>query len=127
VRLRLGGRVGSGRQWISWIHIDDWLRITRRILEPAEDEEPPAGVLLATAPNPVPNSELMAELRRALHRPAAPPTPVPLVRLGAVLLRTDPALALTGRRAASIKLAKAGFEFTHPELRGALADLYPRR
>jgi uncharacterized protein (TIGR01777 family) len=126
VRLGVGGRVASGRQWFSWIHVDDWLRITRWITEPAEDEEPPSGVLLATAPHPVRNSELMAELRRALHRPAAPPTPVPLVRLGAVLLRTDPALALTGRRAVSRKLAKAGFEFAHPELRGALADLYRR-
>jgi uncharacterized protein len=58
-----------------------------------------------------------------LHRPAAPPTPEPLLRLGAVLLRTDPALALTGRRAVSSRLAEAGFEFRHPHLAGALADL----
>ena len=124
VRLGLGGRVGSGRQWFSWIHVDDWLRIVRWILEP-EDGRRPSGVLLATAPHPVRNAELMTALRQALHRPAAPPTPTPLVRLGAVLLRTDPALGLTGRRAVSTRLTDAGFEFDHPDLAGALAELYP--
>jgi hypothetical protein len=133
VRLGLGGRFGSGRQWFSWIHVGDWLRIAHWCLEPtgaavaAVAARPPSGVLVATAPHPVRNAELMAELRRALHRPAAPPTPAPLIRLGAVLLRTDPALALTGRRAVSALLAQAGFEFTRPELSGALADLVPRR
>jgi hypothetical protein len=65
----------------------------------------------------------MAALRRALHRPPAPPTPAPLVRLGAVLLRTDPALALTGRRAVSRVLAEAGFGFRFPRLEDAIADL----
>ena len=124
-RWGLGGRVGSGRQWTSWLHIEDWLAITRWVLG-LDDETPappPSGVLVASSPNPVRNVELMAALRRALHRPAAPPTPAPLVRVGAVLLRTDPALALTGRRVVSRKLAEAGFGFRHPELDGALADL----
>ena len=124
VRWGLGGRVGSGRQWISWLHIDDWLALARWSLGVGEiAAPPPSGVLLATAPNPVRNAELMAALRRALHRPPAPPTPEPLVRLGAVLLRTDPALALTGRRAVSRRLVEAGFEFGHPHLDEALADL----
>jgi uncharacterized protein (TIGR01777 family) len=124
VRFGLGGRVASGRQWISWLHIDDWLGIARWSLGVDElSAPPPSGVLLATAPNPVRNAELMAALRKALHRPAAPPTPEPLLRLGAVLLRTDPALALTGRRAVSRRLAEAGFEFRHPRLDGALDDL----
>ncbi|CAA9247826.1 MAG: hypothetical protein AVDCRST_MAG57-1948 [uncultured Blastococcus sp.] len=59
--------------------------------------------------------------------PAAP-TPAPLLRLGAVLARTDPPLALTGRRAVSRRLAEAGFELRHPHLDGALTDLLvPRR
>jgi uncharacterized protein len=124
VRFGLGGRIASGRQWISWLHIDDWLGIARWSLGVDElSAPPPSGVLLATAPNPVRNAELMAALRKALHRPAAPPTPEPLLRLGAVLLRTDPALALTGRRAVSRRLAEAGFEFRHPRLDGALDDL----
>jgi uncharacterized protein len=123
-RLGLGGRIAGGRQWISWLHIDDWLAIARWSLGvDALPAPPPSGVLLATAPNPVRNAELMATLRRHLHRPPAPPTPEPLLRLGAVLLRTDPALALTGRRAVSRRLAEAGFRFRHPDLDGALADL----
>jgi uncharacterized protein (TIGR01777 family) len=124
VRFGLGGRIASGRQWISWLHIDDWLAIARWSLGIDElPAPPPSGVLLATAPHPVRNAELMAALRRALHRPPAPPTPEPLLRLGALLLRTDPALALTGRRAVSKRLAEAGFPFRHPRLDGALADL----
>src|SRR5215218_5250590 len=123
-RFGLGGRIASGQQWISWLHVDDWLAIARWSLGiDAEPGPPPSGVLLATAPNPVRNAELMATLRRVLHRPPAPPTPTALLRLGAVLLRTDPALALTGRRAASRRLEEAGFEFRHPYLDGALADL----
>jgi hypothetical protein len=124
-RWGLGGRVGSGRQWISWIHIDDWLAVVREVLEPAS--APLNGVVHATGPDPVTNAELMASLRKVTRRPVAPPTPAPLVRLGAVVLRTDPALALTGRRAVPARLTEAGFEFRHPDLDGALADLMARR
>jgi uncharacterized protein len=152
-RAGLGGRVGSGRQWFSWIHVTDWLRVVHWCLGPAAravpadaatgaaagralaigavpdrdlelpDAPPPAGVLVVTAPNPVRNGELMRALRVAVHRPPAPPTPELVVRLGSVLLRTDPALGLTGRRAVSTRLADAGFGFRHPHLDGALADL----
>ena len=131
VRLGLGGRVGHGRQWFSWIHVDDWLAVARWSMglgdEVPGSVEPPRGVLLATAPHPVRNAELMATLRRVLRRPPAPPTPVPFVRLGALLLRTDPALGLTGRRAVSARLAEAGFPFAHPYLDEALTDLLGRR
>ena len=120
-RWGLGGRVGSGDQWVSWLHIDDWIAIVRESLAPTG--VPLEGVVHATSPNPVRNRDLMAALRRALHRPAAPPTPVPLVRLGAVLLRTDPALALTGRRAVPARLQSVGFEFAHPHLDDALRQL----
>ena len=123
-RIGLGGRVGSGRQWFSWIHVEDWLRIVSWCLG---SEDPPEGVLVVTAPNPVRNAELMRSLRRVLHRPSAPPTPAPLLHVGALLLRTDPALGLTGRRAVSAKLAAAEFRFTHPHLDGALEDLLVRR
>jgi len=67
----------------------------------------------------------MAALRKTLHRPAAPPTPRPLVRIGAIVLRTDPALALTGRRCVPRRLLESGFEFGHPDIEEALADLRP--
>jgi uncharacterized protein (TIGR01777 family) len=117
-RCGLGGRVGSGRQWVSWIHIADWLGIVRWALD-----NPVSGIVVASSPGPVRNAELMAELRRVLHRPPAPPTPALAVRLGALLLGSDPALALTGRRAHPARLLEAGFEFRYPELAGALADL----
>ncbi|RZU34273.1 epimerase [Blastococcus saxobsidens] len=124
-RWGLGGRVGSGRQRTSWLHVEDWLAITRWALGVDDDVPAPplSGVLVASSPNPVRNAELMAALRRALHRPAAPPTPAPLVRVGAVLLRTDPALALAGRRVVSRTLAEAGYRWRHPDLDEALADL----
>ncbi|WP_238422098.1 epimerase [Gordonia sp. 'Campus'] len=119
----LGGRIGDGRQWFSWIHVDDWLAIARMALGVDGPTMLPDGVLVAAAPNPVRNAELMAQLRKVLHRPPAPPTPGVLLKLGAVALRTDPALGLTGRRARSDVLADAGFEFRFPDLDAALADL----
>ena len=84
-RWGLGGRVGPGTQWVSWIHIEDWLAIVRAFLQPGDGAL--AGIVHATGPQPVRNADLMAALRRSLGRPAAPPTPQPLVRLGAVVLR----------------------------------------
>jgi uncharacterized protein len=121
-RWGLGGRVGPGTQWISWIHIQDWLAVVRRALDPVAGADL-EGVVHATGPNPARNADLMAELRRTLRRPAAPPTPAWAVKLGAVLLRTDPALGLTGRRAVPGRLISAGFEFEHPDLDEALSDL----
>jgi uncharacterized protein len=125
-RWGLGGRVGPGNQWISWIHIDDWLAVVRRALDPEAGADL-EGVVHATGPNPVRNCDLMAALRRALRRPPAPPTPTWAVRVGAVLLRTDPALGLTGRRAVPGRLLSAGFSFEHPDLDEALSDLLAPR
>jgi len=121
-RCGLGGRVASGRQWVSWIHIADWLAIVRWALA-----NPVRGIVVASSPNPVRNAELMAAIRHAVHRPPAPPTPTFAVRLGAVLLRTDAALALTGRRARPARLLEAGFEFRYPVLADALTELFGRR
>jgi len=131
-RWGIGGRVGSGRQWVSWLHVDDWLRVVHWSLGDQTTDldlpvaPPPSGVLVVTAPHPVRNAELMATLRAVLHRPAAPPTPRWAVQIGAVVLRTDPTLGLTGRRAVSTRLADAGFTFRHPDLREALEDLLDR-
>ncbi|WP_157252987.1 epimerase [Nonomuraea typhae] len=119
VRSGLGGRVGSGRQWVSWLHVADFLAVVRRA---AEDREL-SGVLHVTSPEPVRNAEMMAAFRRVLRRPAAPPTPEFLVRLGSRVLRTDPALALTGRRCVPGRLLGMGFAFRHPRLEDALRDL----
>jgi len=121
-RWGLGGRIGSGRQWVSWLHIADFLAIIRCCL----DDETLAGVIHATSPEPVRNTEFMAAFRRAWDRPAAAPAPGWLVRLGAVLLRTDPALALTGRRCVPARLVSRRFAFCYPRLGPALDDLRSR-
>ncbi|UFU03136.1 DUF1731 domain-containing protein [Ruania suaedae] len=125
VRLGLGGPIAGGRQWFSWIHLADWLTMACAALGLEETVTLPDGVLVAAAPHPVTNAELMAGMRRALRRPAwAPPTPAPLLRAAAVVLRTDPALASTGRHATSERLEGTGFTFRHPHLDGALAALH---
>jgi uncharacterized protein len=122
-KFGLGGRVGNGRQWFSWIHIADWLAVVRACLGLTPGVTIPAGVVVAATEHPVRNSELMAALRKQLHRPPAPPTPEWLLMLGAVVLRTDPALGLTGRHATSKVLSQARFIFKFPTVDSALADL----
>ena len=122
----LGGRVGSGDQWFSWIHIYDWLAVVRASLGLDPEVSLPDGILVAATKFPVRNRELMAALRSHLHRPPAPPTPAPLLTIGAMFLRTDPALGLTGRHATSTVLKEGGFVFRYPTLDEALTDLLPR-
>ena len=119
VKLGLGGRISTGRQWVSWIHVRDMLAAVRFVLD-REIE----GVVNVTSPHPVQNETLMAELRHHLHRPWSPPVPAPLVRVGAWMMRSDPALALTGRRCVPARLLENGFEFELPDLRAALDDLF---
>ncbi|HEX5188866.1 MAG TPA: TIGR01777 family oxidoreductase [Streptosporangiaceae bacterium] len=118
-RWGIGGRIGTGRQWVSWLHIDDFLGIVRLCL----DDAGLAGVIHATSPEPVTNAEFMAAFRHAWGRPAAPPTPAWLLTFGAMLLRTDPALALTGRRCVPARLTALGFGFKYPRIGAAVADL----
>ncbi len=122
-RAFLGGPLGDGRQWFSWIHRDDWLGTVRAGLGIEPGVDLPGGVVVAAAPHPVRNADLMRALRRHLHRPPAPPTPAPVLALGAIAMRSDPALGLTGRHATSAVLPAAGFAFRYPDLDGALEEL----
>jgi uncharacterized protein (TIGR01777 family) len=120
-RMRVAGTVGPGSQWFSWIHIEDWLRATDLALAGELD-----GLVHLTSPHPVTNREFMAALRRVVGVRFGLPTPAVLVRVGAVGLRTDPRLVLTGRRGVPQRLLDAGFEFHHPDLEPALRDLLDR-
>jgi NAD dependent epimerase/dehydratase family enzyme len=122
-KLGLGGRISRGDQWISWIHIDDFLRAVQFI----RDHDQMLGTVHVTAPEPIQNKDMMASLRSLLHRPWSPPTPRPLVHLGARVMRTDPALALTGRRCVPRRLLEAGFEFQHPTFESAMQALLAGR
>ncbi|MTE15570.1 DUF1731 domain-containing protein [Nocardia aurantiaca] len=125
-KMGLGGSVGSGRQWFSWIHVEDWLAIVRAGLGLDPRVTLPDGVLVAATDFPVRNKELMTTLRRRLRRPWSPPTPALALAVGAIFLRTDPALGLTGRHATSEVLRHSGFRFRYPTLDEALSDLLPR-
>ena len=116
----LGGSVGSGKQFISWIHLTD---LTRMFVAAIEDEKL-SGTFNATAPEPVTNKEFMRALRRALHRPWSPPAPAWAVRLGSRLMRSEPSLALAGCRVAPKRFLAAGFEFQFSELRAAFTEIY---
>jgi uncharacterized protein (TIGR01777 family) len=120
-KLGLGGKVGHGRQGISWIHEADM----NALFTWAIAEEGVKGPYLATAPNPVSNETFMRELRHALGVPIGLPAMEWMVRMGAPLfLKTDPELALYGRFCVSRRLREDGFEFQFPELRPALLNLY---
>lgn len=119
-RLGLGGRVGSGRQGMSWIHEADMNRLFERAIGHGVMQ----GVYVASSPNPVSQAEFMGELRRAMRMPLGLPAFAWMVRIGApLLMRTDPDLALYGRYVVSSRLADEGFEFEFPTLKEALRDL----
>ena len=123
VRLGLGGRVGSGRQWVSWVGLDDLLRA----MVLAIDDDTMSGTYHVTSPNPVTNAEMMATYRKLLGRRFGLPSPAWLARLGAPLLGSSASLALTGRRVVPTRLIERGFQFEQPDfepaVRTALAAL----
>lgn len=121
-RLGLGGAVAGGRQWMSWIALDDLLAgLVRAIDDPAMQ-----GLYHLTSPAPARNRDVMAAFRTVLGRRVGLPAPAWITRLGAPLLGTDADLALTGRRAYPRRLLDEGFPFLHTDLeavvRGVLAD-----
>ena len=119
-KLGLGGTVGNGRQYISWIHSLDMNRLFLAAIE----QEQIGGVFNATGPEPVTNAEFMRELRLAVHRPWTPPVPTWAVHIGSWLMGTEACLALTGRRCLPKRLQENGFTFNFPKLREALTDIY---
>lgn len=121
-RLGLGGRIGTGRQGVSWIHERDMMRIMVRAIT----DSAMSGMYVATAPTPVSMHDFMGELRRALHVPIGLPAPAWMVRIGSALLRKDPELALLGRYCISRRLGDEGFRFQYPGLRAAIDSLYPQ-
>jgi uncharacterized protein len=118
-KLFLGGAVGNGRQFISWIHLTDLVRIFRTAVE----DETLSGTFNAVGPEPVTNAVFMRELRRARHRPWSPPVPEFAVKIGARLMGSEPSLALISQRCSPQKFLQAGFQFQYAELAPALRDL----
>jgi uncharacterized protein (TIGR01777 family) len=119
VRAGLGGTQGSGRQFVCWIHEADYAHAVD-FLVAREDLQ---GAFNLAAPNPLPNREFMAALRWAWDVPNGLPAPSLAIRLGALLMRTEPELVLGSCRAVPGRLLDAGFEFEFPEWSEAAEDL----
>lgn len=116
-RLGLGGRMGNGRQYWSWIALEDVPRVILRLLESDQCQGP----VNACAPEPVTNREFTRVLARVLHRPALLPAPAFALRLA--LGEMADGLLLSSQRAQPARLLNGGFQFLHPTLEDALRHL----
>lgn len=121
-RWFLGGAAGNGRQYLSWVHLADLIRMFILALDYDNFFD---GTYNAVAPNPAANAEFMRTLRHALYRPWCPPAPAWAIRLGCKLTGTEASLALDGCRCAPKRFLESGFEFKFGELRAALKEIYP--
>ena len=119
-RFFVGGRVGSGRHYMSWIHRSDWVGLVRWALTNAAV----AGPLNVTAPSPVTNTEFTRELAAALRRPALFPVPPFALRIALGRELADTAL-LNGQRAIPAKAQQLGYQFSFSTVGSALRDIYP--
>lgn len=119
-RLGLGGRLGDGRQWMSWVSETDAVSAALFALENPNV----AGPVNVVAPEPVTNADFTRELGRAVRRPAVLPVPAFALRLLFGEMAEEALLAST--RALPMRLERAGFAFTHPMLAGALAAALAR-
>jgi uncharacterized protein (TIGR01777 family) len=115
-KLGLGARLGNGKQWMSWVHIDDYVAMVLRLLA----DEQLSGPFNMTAPNPVTNTEFTQSLARGLRRPAFLVAPDFVLRLA---IGERAALMLEGQRVLPANLTDAGFQFKYPKLDSALANL----
>lgn len=123
VKMGIGGAAAGGRQYVSWIHDSDFVRAVE-LLAAREDLDGPFNL---ASPNPLPQRELMAELRRAAGSYVGLPATRWMLEVGAFLLRTDTELLLKSRRVIPARLLEAGFVFDQPLWAAAADDLVARR
>jgi uncharacterized protein (TIGR01777 family) len=122
VRRGLGGAAADGRQFVSWIHFEDFVRATRWLI--AHDDID--GVVNVAAPNPVPNQEFMRTLREAAGVRTALPATRWMLEIGALFMRTETELILKSRRVVPGRLLESGFVFSYPVWNAAARDLCQR-
>lgn len=113
----VGGKLGSGRQWTSWIHVDDIVAMFRHAID-----QPVSGVLNGTAPSPVINADFTRELGAALHRPAFMSVPGIAVR---AIFGEMAEVVLSSQRALPKAAEASGFQFQFPEISAALKNIFP--
>jgi hypothetical protein len=119
VRRGFGGRAGDGRQFVSWIHGEDFVRAIHWLIEHEEVD----GAVNLAAPNPVTNDEFMRGLREAWGVPFGLPATKWMLELGAIFLRTETELILKSRRVIPGRLLQQGFVFKFPTWPEAARDL----
>jgi len=119
VKRGLGGKMGSGKQQVCWIHVEDFCSIIQWMLE----NERAQGVYNIAAPEPVRNVKLMGLLRKYARMPFGLPAPAWLLAIGAVIIRTETELVLKSRYAVPEKLLKEGFQFRFGEIEKSIEDL----
>jgi uncharacterized protein (TIGR01777 family) len=119
-RMGLGGRLGSGRQWWSWVAVDDVVGAIQHVLE----NDSLHGPVNTVAPQQVTNAEFTKTLAGVLKRPALFPMPAFAVRL--VFGEMGQELFLASQRVEPAKLTASGYQFQHPELRKALEEILQR-
>jgi uncharacterized protein len=122
VRLGLGGSMAGGRQYVSWIHQEDFCRAVEWILEHPEL----SGPVNVVAPNPVTNREMMAVFRKVCGRPVGLPAAGWMLEIGAFFMRTETELMIKSRRAVPAKLLASGFQFQFPGFQEALEEIERR-
>jgi uncharacterized protein len=116
VKLGLGGKIGSGKQWVSWVALNDILRVMIQSI----DDPTMAGTFHVSSPNPVTNQEMMRTYRRLLGRKFGFASPALLVKFGAPILGSSASLALTVRRVMPTNLLSHGFTFETPNFEEAV-------
>ncbi len=119
VRAGLGGTMGGGDQFVSWIHETDFCRAVDWLI----GQEDLSGPVNVSAPGPRKNAEFMDEFRRARSMPLGLPASRWMLELGAMVLRTETELILKSRRVVPGRLLTSGFRFRYPDLEAALSDL----
>lgn len=119
VRRGLGGSSGDGRQYVSWIHYEDFIRSLYWLMEHDGME----GIVNISSPNPLPNAEFMAELRRAWGTRLGLPATKWMLEIGAFLMGSESELVLKSRRVVPGRLLDAGFSFRFPDWPEAARDL----
>jgi uncharacterized protein (TIGR01777 family) len=122
VRCGLGGAIGSGQQFVSWIHEADFVRAIDFLI----DRDDFAGVVNLASPNPLPNHDFMRALRDAWGTRFGLPVANWMLEIGAILLRTESELVLKSRRVVPGRLLDSGFQFLFPEWPAAARELVAR-
>jgi uncharacterized protein (TIGR01777 family) len=118
-RFGLGGRMGSGKQFVSWIHAIDFCRAVHWII----DHDDLRGPINIAAPDPITNQEMMRTLREVLGVPFGLPASRRMLAIGAALLRTEIELIIKSRRVIPGRLLESGFQFEYTKMRQAFENL----